>query len=77
MYFNLELCCLTFWHFPWKVPLGVFDGQTCFIATIYIRCHVTIRRKIGLSYALRQTFDFNGEAVYMIQCMPGFIKFKL
>ena len=59
------------------MPLGVFDGQTCFVDTNYIKCHVTFRREFGLSYALRQTFDSNGEAVYMFQCMPGFMKFKL
>ena len=58
------------------MPLSVFDGQTCLVDTFYIKCHVTIRREIGLSFALRQTFDSNGEAVY-IQCMHGFIKFQV
>ena len=75
MYINLELCWVfTFWHFPWKMPLGVFDGQTCLVDTIYIKCHVTIRREFGLSYIW---FDSNGEAVYMFQCMHGFMKFQV
>ena len=59
------------------MPLGVFDGQTCLVDTIYIKCYVTIMREFGLNSTLRQTFDSNGEAVYMLQCMHSFMKFKV
>mgnify|MGYP003685359347 CR=1 FL=1 len=59
------------------MPLDVFDGQTCLVDTIYIKCHVIIRREFGLSYALRKTFDSNGEAVSMFQSMHGFMKFQV
>ena len=75
MYINLELCCVfTFLYFPWKMPLGVFDGQTCLVDTcnIYIKCHVIIRRE----FTLRLTFDFNGEAVYIFLSIHGFMNFK-
>ena len=59
------------------MPLCVFDGQTCLVDTIYIKCHVIIRREFGLSFTLRLTFDFNGEAVYIFLSIHGFMKFQV
>ena len=76
MYINLELCCFYFLTLSLENAFKCFWWSNLFGWYIYIKCHITIRREIGLSFALRQTFDSNGEAVY-IQCMHGFIKFQV
>ena len=46
------------------MSLAVFDAQTCLVDTIYIKCHVIVRRDFGLSYT-----PMEKQFICFSQCM--------